>query len=133
MNVDSDQPPVELCGEKPAIEQWHYISTGQTARISFTTSDKTVGAQVSEKEQEEEEEIVGRKCNQLCFTYRAFASYGLRYRTPGRVHHPLACSASPRTTFSARQATAYRTSCAATVSRTVGPATIVTNCIVSRE
>ncbi|KAH8407152.1 hypothetical protein KR222_009554 [Zaprionus bogoriensis] len=45
VNVDSDQPPVELCGEKPAIEQWHYISTGQTARISFTTSDKTVGAQ----------------------------------------------------------------------------------------
>lgn len=56
MNVDSDQPPVELCGEKPAIEQWHYISTGQTARISFTTSDKTVGAQVSETEEEKEEE-----------------------------------------------------------------------------
>ncbi|XP_065371429.1 tolloid-like protein 2 isoform X1 [Calliphora vicina] len=45
VNVDSDQPPLELCGEKPPIEQWHYISTGQTARISFTTSDKTVGAQ----------------------------------------------------------------------------------------
>ncbi|XP_060650522.1 uncharacterized protein LOC132787482 isoform X3 [Drosophila nasuta] len=45
VNVDSDQPPVELCGEKPPVEQWHYISTGQTARISFTTSDKTVGAQ----------------------------------------------------------------------------------------
>ncbi|XP_017848195.1 tolloid-like protein 2 isoform X3 [Drosophila busckii] len=45
VNVDSDKPPVELCGEKPAIEQWHYISTGQKARISFTTSDKTVGAQ----------------------------------------------------------------------------------------
>ncbi|EDV91452.1 GH13954 [Drosophila grimshawi] len=44
VNVDSDQPPVELCGEKPPIEHWHYISTGQTARISFTTSDKTVGA-----------------------------------------------------------------------------------------
>lgn len=55
VNVDSDQPPVELCGEKPAIEQWHYISTGQTARISFTTSDKTVGAQVSETEEEEKE------------------------------------------------------------------------------
>lgn len=46
VNADSDQPPLELCGEKPSIEQWHYISTGQTARISFTTSDKTVGAQV---------------------------------------------------------------------------------------
>ncbi|XP_034484961.1 cubilin [Drosophila innubila] len=45
VNVDSDQPPVELCGEKPPVEHWHYISTGQTARISFTTSDKTVGAQ----------------------------------------------------------------------------------------
>ncbi|XP_015022668.3 cubilin isoform X3 [Drosophila mojavensis] len=45
VNVDSDQPPLELCGEKPPIEHWHYISTGQTARISFTTSDKTVGAQ----------------------------------------------------------------------------------------
>ncbi|XP_034131223.1 cubilin isoform X3 [Drosophila guanche] len=45
MNVDSDQPPMELCGEKPPIEYWHYTSTGQTARISFTTSDKTVGAQ----------------------------------------------------------------------------------------
>ncbi|XP_058979365.1 cubilin isoform X2 [Musca domestica] len=44
VNVDSDQPPLELCGEKPPMEQWHYISTGQTARISFTTSDKTVGA-----------------------------------------------------------------------------------------
>ncbi|XP_036225350.2 uncharacterized protein [Bactrocera oleae] len=44
VNVDSDQPPLELCGEKPLIEQWYYISTGQTARISFTTSDKTVGA-----------------------------------------------------------------------------------------
>ncbi|XP_044570159.1 cubilin isoform X1 [Drosophila ananassae] len=45
MNVDSDQPPLELCGEKPPVEHWHYTSTGQTARISFTTSDKTVGAQ----------------------------------------------------------------------------------------
>ncbi|XP_037944623.1 uncharacterized protein LOC119677377 isoform X3 [Teleopsis dalmanni] len=44
VNVDSDQPPLELCGEKPPAEPWHYISTGQTARISFTTSDKTVGA-----------------------------------------------------------------------------------------
>ncbi|XP_075148530.1 uncharacterized protein LOC142222327 isoform X2 [Haematobia irritans] len=44
VNVESDQPPLELCGEKPPVEQWHYISTGQTARISFTTSDKTVGA-----------------------------------------------------------------------------------------
>ncbi|XP_004523092.1 uncharacterized protein LOC101461827 isoform X2 [Ceratitis capitata] len=44
VNVDSDQPPLELCGEKPLIEQWYYISTGQTVRISFTTSDKTVGA-----------------------------------------------------------------------------------------
>ncbi|XP_070143355.1 tolloid-like protein 2 isoform X1 [Drosophila kikkawai] len=45
MDVDSDQPPLELCGEKPPVEHWHYTSTGQTARISFTTSDKTVGAQ----------------------------------------------------------------------------------------
>ncbi|KAH8383445.1 hypothetical protein KR009_008609 [Drosophila setifemur] len=45
MNVESDQPPMELCGEKPPVEHWHYTSTGQTARISFTTSDKTVGAQ----------------------------------------------------------------------------------------
>lgn len=66
VNVDSDQPPVELCGEKPAIEQWHYISTGQTARISFTTSDKTVGAQVSRSNKQKEEEEGARlagKCN----------------------------------------------------------------------
>ncbi|XP_017472311.1 PREDICTED: uncharacterized protein LOC108363453 isoform X1 [Rhagoletis zephyria] len=44
LNIDSDQPPMELCGEKTLIEQWYHISTGQTVRISFTTSDKTVGA-----------------------------------------------------------------------------------------
>lgn len=42
---ESDAAPQELCGEKLA-EQWHYMSQGQTARISFTTTDKTIGAQV---------------------------------------------------------------------------------------
>ncbi|XP_055847931.1 uncharacterized protein LOC129913342 isoform X3 [Episyrphus balteatus] len=44
-NVDSEAAPIELCGEKPPTEHWHYISTGQSARISFTTTDKTIGAQ----------------------------------------------------------------------------------------
>lgn len=69
---DTDQAPIELCGDKPAGEVWHYISryvdfnsliqvhpkylaiswkfhcisSGQNARISFITTDKTIGAQV---------------------------------------------------------------------------------------
>ncbi|XP_055908933.1 uncharacterized protein LOC129943472 isoform X2 [Eupeodes corollae] len=44
-NIDSEAAPIELCGEKPSTEHWHYISTGQSSRISFTTTDKTIGAQ----------------------------------------------------------------------------------------
>ncbi|XP_031631169.1 uncharacterized protein LOC116345699 isoform X2 [Contarinia nasturtii] len=43
-----DQPelaPIELCGEKTTGDIWHYISNGQNARISFITTDKTIGAQ----------------------------------------------------------------------------------------
>lgn len=43
---DTDQAPIELCGDKPAGEVWHYISSGQNARVSFITTDKTIGAQV---------------------------------------------------------------------------------------
>lgn len=43
---DTDQAPVELCGDKSSGEVWHYVSTGQSARISFITTDKTIGAQV---------------------------------------------------------------------------------------
>lgn len=42
---DTDQAPIELCGEK-GTESWHYISLRQSARISFTTTDKTIGAAV---------------------------------------------------------------------------------------
>lgn len=45
---DTDQAPIELCGEK-GTDSWHYISQGQSARISFTTTDKTIGAAVSYK------------------------------------------------------------------------------------
>lgn len=45
-NPDSEQAPIELCGEKPILEYWHYVSIGQLARISFTTTDKTIGAAV---------------------------------------------------------------------------------------
>lgn len=44
---DSELPPIELCGEKPFTESWHYMSIGQSTRISFTTSDKTIGSPVS--------------------------------------------------------------------------------------
>lgn len=35
-----------MCGDKASSEIWHYISQGQSARISFITTDKTIGAQV---------------------------------------------------------------------------------------
>lgn len=41
-----DQAPIELCGDKASTEVWHYVSAGQNARISFITTDKTIGAQV---------------------------------------------------------------------------------------
>ncbi|XP_055373850.1 tolloid-like protein 2 isoform X2 [Condylostylus longicornis] len=44
-SIDTEAPPIELCGEKPPTEHWHYISQGQSARLSFTTTDKTIGAQ----------------------------------------------------------------------------------------
>lgn len=43
---DSDVPPIELCGEKALNEHWQYITQGQTARLSFTSADKAIGAQV---------------------------------------------------------------------------------------
>lgn len=46
---DTDQAPIELCGDKAAGEVWHYISSGQNARISFITTDKTIGAQVHDQ------------------------------------------------------------------------------------
>lgn len=47
LSPDSDMPPIEMCGEKPAMENWQYVTQGQTARISFTSADKAIGAQVS--------------------------------------------------------------------------------------
>lgn len=43
---DSDLPPLEMCGEKALNEHWQYITQGQSARISFTSADKAIGAQV---------------------------------------------------------------------------------------
>lgn len=40
---DTEQAPFELCGEKAAGLNWHYVSIGQSSRISFTTTDKTIG------------------------------------------------------------------------------------------
>lgn len=45
---DSDLPPIEMCGEKALNEHWQYITQGQSARISFTSADKAIGAQVSD-------------------------------------------------------------------------------------
>jgi hypothetical protein len=45
---DSDLPPLEMCGEKALNEHWQYITQGQSARISFTSADKAIGAQVRE-------------------------------------------------------------------------------------
>lgn len=36
-----------MCGEKALNEHWQYITQGQSARISFTSADKAIGAQVS--------------------------------------------------------------------------------------
>lgn len=44
---DSDLPPIEMCGEKALNEHWQYITQGQSARISFTSADKAIGAQVN--------------------------------------------------------------------------------------
>lgn len=41
-----DIAPIELCGDKANSEVWHYISSGQNARLAFITTDKTIGAQV---------------------------------------------------------------------------------------
>lgn len=46
---DTEHAPTELCGDKPSNEPWHYISQGQSARISFITTDKTIGAQVIQR------------------------------------------------------------------------------------
>lgn len=43
---DTDHAPIELCGDKLSGDVWHYLSDGQAARISFITTDKTIGAQV---------------------------------------------------------------------------------------
>ncbi|XP_055639322.1 cubilin isoform X3 [Toxorhynchites rutilus septentrionalis] len=45
LSPDTDMPPIEMCGEKPAMEHWQYVTQGQTARISFTSADKAIGAQ----------------------------------------------------------------------------------------
>jgi hypothetical protein len=44
---DTDMAPHELCGEK-GNDAWQYLTLGNTARVSFTSADKTIGAQVSE-------------------------------------------------------------------------------------
>lgn len=41
-----DQAPIELCGDELSADARHYISHGENARISFITTDKTIGAQV---------------------------------------------------------------------------------------
>ena len=45
LSQESDEAPQEICGEKSATENWPQVSEG-TVRISFTTTDKTIGAQV---------------------------------------------------------------------------------------
>lgn len=47
LEPNSDVPPIELCGEKALNDHWQYITLGQTARLSFTSADKAIGAQVS--------------------------------------------------------------------------------------
>lgn len=43
---DTEQAPFELCGERAAGLNWHYVSIGQSSRISFTTTDKTIGGSI---------------------------------------------------------------------------------------
>lgn len=40
-------PPIEMCGEKTLTDTWQYITQGQSARISFTSADKAIGALVT--------------------------------------------------------------------------------------
>lgn len=51
LSPEFDVPPLEHCGEKTATDHWQYVSQGQTTRISFTSADKAIGAQVSLKEE----------------------------------------------------------------------------------
>lgn len=45
--AESTEAPQEICGEKSATEKWPTVSDSGTVRISFTTTDKTIGAQVN--------------------------------------------------------------------------------------
>lgn len=47
LSPDSDMPPIEMCGEKTLTDTWQYITQGQSARISFTSADKAIGALVT--------------------------------------------------------------------------------------
>nr|CAD7402645.1 unnamed protein product [Timema cristinae] len=40
-----ETPPLELCGEKQPADKWQFLSETNTVRLSFISSDKSVGAQ----------------------------------------------------------------------------------------
>lgn len=93
---DSDLPPIEMCGEKALNEHWQYITQGQSARISFTSADKAIGAQVSKKQI-----LIYAERRVKNILSRASVSCGLKFRTlaPGRRQLSRYC-ASPLTIIS---------------------------------
>lgn len=47
IDPENDLPPLEHCGEKGTAEVWQYLTQSNSCKISFTSADKSIGAQVS--------------------------------------------------------------------------------------
>lgn len=69
---DTDHAPIELCGDKLPDDVWHYLSEGQAARISFITTDKTIGAQVRERWPPSTIEFIQLQFFHLWFRWQGF-------------------------------------------------------------
>lgn len=47
LDPENDLPPLEHCGEKTSADVWQYVTQGPSAKLSFTSADKAIGATVS--------------------------------------------------------------------------------------
>lgn len=124
MSPESDDAPQEICGEKSANTFPSEGSSG-TVRISFTTTDKTIGAQVRVKFKVK----LMYTHAALCIFTRVLKLSGQRFRTleNGLWKILMHDSASLRTTSCARSINiALSISCAATESITVAQEIILT-------
>lgn len=97
-------PPLEMCGEKTATEHWQYLTQGQTGRVSFTSADKAIGAQVSWNGVFPLSHFV------TCASIRRVSVLsGLKCKMPGLDHHRCHCCANRLIIFSVRRTiTVYR-------------------------